>query len=91
MKIGNFGFQQKTEPKSIAHLKIEKKLHYIYAKGKFTLSQEQRQGPWFKVSFKGLSPEIDIQIRLPVPVLTEVAFTYSIVPVDRSSMPITTK
>ena len=41
-------------------------------KGKSILSpQKQRQGPWFKVSFKGLSTEIDILICLPIQELTE--------------------
>ena len=33
--------------------------------------QEQRQGPRFKVSSEGLSPEIDILIRSLIQVLTE--------------------
>ena len=42
-------------------------MHYRNPKGKFILSpQEQRQGPRFKVSSEGLSPEIDILIRSPV-------------------------
>ena len=43
-------------------------------KGKFILSsQEQCPGPRFKVSSEGLSPEIYILIRSPIPVLTEAA------------------
>ena len=46
---------------------------YINPKGKFILSpQEQHQGPRFKASSEGLSPEIDsILIQSPIPVLTE--------------------
>ena len=50
------------------------KLHYVNPKGKFILSlKDQRQGPWFKVSFEGPSSEIHILIRSPVQVLTEAA------------------
>ena len=44
------------------------------SQGEIILSpQEQHQGPRFKVSSKGLSPEIDILIRLPIEVLTGAA------------------
>ena len=47
---------------------------------KFILSpKEQHQGPQLKVSSKGLSLEIDILIRSPVPVITDAAVAYSIV------------
>ena len=50
-----------------------KKLHYV-KKGKLILSLKvQRQGPRFKVSSKGPSPEIHILIQSPVQVLTEAA------------------
>ena len=48
------------------------KLHCINPKGKFILSpQEKRRGPRFKVSSEGLSSEINILIRSPIPTLTE--------------------
>ena len=58
-------------------LKRKWKLHCVNQKGKFIIlpPQEHRQGPRFKVSSEGLSPEIDILIviRSPIQVLTEVA------------------
>ena len=48
------------------------KLDCINHKGKSILShQEKRQGLWFKVSSKKLSPEIDILIQSPIPTLTK--------------------
>ena len=50
---------------------VKRQLHYVNPKGRYILlTQEQRQGHWFKVSPEGLSPEIDILIRSPFPVLT---------------------
>ena len=53
-------------------MKIKIALLCINPKKKFILfSQEQRQGPQFKVSSERLSPEIDISIQSPIQVLTE--------------------
>ena len=50
------------------------KIHCIYPKEKFLLlPQEQRKGPVFKILYERLSPEIDIKVQSPTPILTEPA------------------
>ena len=66
-KVGKLRKKRKHENQKI------KKLHYV-KKGKLILSpKDQCQGPRFKVSSKGPSPEIHILIQVPVQVLTEAA------------------